>query len=123
MPVKHYKDCDCIKCQPSGATKLIPKQPRKEIQMCDCGETPLKEMCDDLRVEIKKAADKAHALLSHSDCDAENVYPGQRAEMKANIMLTYRHLEDARMRVGKILQAADNGVSILDKPLVGTSIG
>ncbi len=35
--------------------------------------------------------------------------------MKANIMLTYRHLEDARMRIGKILQAADDGVSILDK--------
>lgn len=84
--------------------------------MADCKETPLKEMCDSLRKEIKQTADKVHSLLSHSDCEAENVYPGQRAEMKANIMLTYRHLEDARMRVGKILQAADDGVSILDKP-------
>ncbi len=36
-------------------------------------------------------------------------------EMTAKIMLAYRHLEDARMRVGKILQAAGDGVSILDK--------
>ena len=82
--------------------------------MCD-SETPLKEMCDEIRVEIKQIGDKVHALLTHSDCEAENEYIGQRAEMKANIMLTYRHLEDARMRVGKILQAAGDGVSILDK--------
>ena len=36
-------------------------------------------------------------------------------ELQANIELIKRHLEDARMRVGKILQAADDGVSILDK--------
>ena len=78
-------------------------------------ETSLKEICDKLRMGIKDTGDLAHDLLSHSDCDAENEYPGQRAEMKANIMLAYRHLEDARMRVGKILQAAGDGVSILDK--------
>jgi len=87
-----------------------------ERDLCDCDqrETPLKEVCTELRVEIKQIGDKVHSLLSHSDCDAENEYFGQRAEMKANIMLTYRHLEDARMRVGKILQVADDGVSILD---------
>lgn len=84
--------------------------------MTDCGETPLKEMCDGLRVEIKQTADKVHALLSHSEFNTIEEYPGQGSEMKANIMLTYRHLEDARMRVGKILQAAGDGVSILDKP-------
>jgi len=26
-----------------------------------------------------------------------------------------RHIEDARMRIGKVLQYADDGVSILDK--------
>lgn len=84
-------------------------------------ETPLKEICDCLRKEIKQTADKVHALLSHSEFDTiEEEYPGQGSEMKANIILTYRHLEDARMRVGKILQAADDGVSILDKlPSVG----
>lgn len=83
--------------------------------MGENSETPLKEICDDLRVEIKQTADKVHALLSHSEFDEIEAYPGQVSEMKANIMLTYRHLEDARMRVGKILQAAVDGVSILDK--------
>ena len=39
----------------------------------------------------------------------------QESEMKANIMLAYRHLEDARMRIGKVTQAYERGISIYDK--------
>ncbi len=35
-------------------------------------------------------------------------------------MLTYRHLEDASMRLGKILQHLDGGVSVYDK---ATTVG
>jgi hypothetical protein len=35
-----------------------------------------------------------------------------RGEMIANVMLAYRHLEDARMRLGKVIQAYEGGVSI-----------
>lgn len=38
-----------------------------------------------------------------------------KGEMIANIMLAYRHLEDARMRLGKVIQAYEGGVSIYDK--------
>jgi hypothetical protein len=37
------------------------------------------------------------------------------AEALANIMLAYRHLEDASMRLGKVIQALDGGVSVYDK--------
>jgi hypothetical protein len=37
------------------------------------------------------------------------------AEAIANVMLAYRHLEDASMRLGKVLQALDGGVSVYDK--------
>lgn len=40
---------------------------------------------------------------------------GLRAEGFANTMLAVRHLEDARMRLGKVLQAAQGGESIFDK--------
>lgn len=43
-----------------------------------------------------------------------------RSEVIANIVLTYRHLEDASMRLGKVLQAFDGGVSVYDKE---TTIG
>lgn len=36
-------------------------------------------------------------------------------EFNANITLAFRHLEDARMRLGKAIQALDGGVSIYDK--------
>lgn len=38
-----------------------------------------------------------------------------REEVVANLMLCYRHLEDASMRLGKVLQARDGGVSVYDK--------
>ena len=75
----------------------------------------MKQTCNGLREEMKNLGNTVIALMEHPATKAENEYPNQRAEMKANIMLTYRHLEDARMRVGKILQAASDGVSILDK--------
>ena len=39
----------------------------------------------------------------------------QLGEVKAQIMLGVRHLEDARMRFGKVLQYLGDGVSIYDK--------
>jgi hypothetical protein len=47
------------------------------------------------------------------DHPASNV--SDPSEVRANIMLAYRHLEDARMRLGKVIQAADGGVSVYDK--------
>lgn len=36
-------------------------------------------------------------------------------EARANLTLAFRHLEDARMRLGKSIQALDGGVSCYDK--------
>lgn len=40
---------------------------------------------------------------------------GMNGEAAANVMLTYRHLEDASMRLGKVIQALDGGTSVYDK--------
>ena len=39
----------------------------------------------------------------------------KKGETIANIMLAFRHIEDARMRLGKVLQVIDDGVSVYDK--------
>lgn len=44
------------------------------------------------------------------ECSSE-----EQTEARANIVIAYRHLEDARMRFGKAIQATDGGVSIYDK--------
>jgi hypothetical protein len=61
-------------------------------------------------VVIKTVA--ADVLALKSVCD--------NGEAIANVMLAYRHLEDASMRLGKAIQALDGGVSVYDgKTTVG----
>jgi len=62
-------------------------------------------------LEIEKAlrAMKDHPAIKHPD-----TYPGQRGEMIAQSMLAVRHIEDARMRLGKVLQYGRDGISIYD---------
>jgi D-Tyr-tRNAtyr deacylase len=62
---------------------------------------------NDLRGAIKDTAADLLAL-KHGMAGAE-------AEAVANVMLAYRHLEDASMRLGKVIQALDGGVSVYDK--------
>lgn len=71
----------------------------------------MKEQLDKLRKEILMISQnlKQYKEIYKNDTHSD---PG---EVKANFMLAYRHLEDARMRIGKIIQASDGGVSVYDK--------
>ena len=40
---------------------------------------------------------------------------GDKAEMLGQITLAFRHLEDARMRIGKTVQYHDGGKSVYEK--------
>jgi hypothetical protein len=78
-------------------------------------EPKFNDECDRLRATIKQIGMDTHALMGHSVFGEPQAWIGQHGETKANIMLAYRHLEDARMRLGKVLQAHDGGVSCDDK--------
>ncbi len=75
-------------------------------------EPDIKQMCNDYRGLIKDTGDGVRLLFEHPAFSEKSKNHG---EMKANIMLAYRHLEDARMRLGKVIQAYDGGVSCYDK--------
>lgn len=67
----------------------------------------LRATIETLKADTQKL--KKHAILkSVSD-------PQQMSEIIANIQLAYRHLEDARMRIGKVIQAYDGGKSVYPK--------
>ena len=68
-----------------------------------------KENCSSIRDTIEAIKVSILTLKVHYVFEKEENYVGQHSEMKANIMLAYRHLEDARMRVGKILQGIQQG--------------
>lgn len=64
-----------------------------------------------LRQEIKDLCPAVYDLRHPESQD----HPERLSEMSSNIILAYRHLEDAAMRLGKAIQAADGGVSVYDK--------
>lgn len=61
--------------------------------------------------EVKCYIEQARETTPTSD----DSFSQNHSEMVANAELSYRHLEDAAMRIGKVLQAHQGGVSILDK--------
>lgn len=69
----------------------------------------------ELRGSILTLEHQARDLMEHPVFHEEQSRVGQHGEMKANIMLAVRHLEDARMRLGKVIQHAEDGVSIYDR--------
>ena len=77
-------------------------------------EAAFNERCYQLREQLKELTSKVRGLKAHSSCFEAGLLPkgGDRGEMIANIMLAYRHLEDAAMRLGKAVQAYDGGISV-----------
>lgn len=69
--------------------------------------------CEEFRRQLKKVADD---LWRHIEW--EKRARADRGEVIANLMLTYRHLEDASMRLGKAIQHIDGGISVYDRAQV-----
>lgn len=82
-------------------------------------------LLDAFRQDTKEFAAQIKQLMTHpcfTDGSLSNLPDAQtqQSEMKANIMLAYRHMEDVTMRLGKVVQAVQGGVSIYDKLGIGT---
>jgi hypothetical protein len=79
--------------------------------------TRLIDRANGLRAEIKAVAADVLRMKSDDLIDRPDalIPPTHRQEAIANAMLAYRHLEDASMRLGKVIQALDGGVSVYDK--------
>jgi hypothetical protein len=71
--------------------------------------------CKDQRTAIKAIAESVKQMHQAPVFKIQELYPGQHDEIHANITLTYRHLEDAAMRLGKAIQAYDHGISVYDR--------
>lgn len=73
-------------------------------------------IANSLRVSIKNvAAGTKRTLVAMRRSDNVFKEPIDIGEVLANLTLAYRHLEDASQRLGKVIQAADGGVSVYDK--------
>lgn len=76
-------------------------------------------MSDILRMQINgfrgEIGDLATQVVAMKRADTGLIPGDDKGEYIANITLAFRHLEDARMRLGKAIQALDGGISIYDK--------
>jgi len=88
-------------CQAQSDRGYVREGPPTYTPAPDHGD--IKETCFDCRKQIEIVKMTVQTLRD----DRERV-PG---EIGANITLAYRHLEDARMRLGKAVQALDGGAS------------
>jgi len=58
----------------------------------------------ELRVKIEKIK---QVILAFKKISLECDYYADKGEVLANITLAYRHMEDAKMRLGKVIQYSD----------------
>lgn len=80
-------------------------------------QTTLPVAMEGLRSALKPHGAYLLELKKHlTNPETGSIAGEDRAEEIANIMLAYRHLEDCIMRLGKVIQAYDGGVSVYDKP-------
>ena len=87
---------------------LTQDQGQTQPSVDTAGQTPnFKESCFQVRDALEPLKREVLILKTHWCFVADENFTGQHGEMKANIMLAYRHLEDARMRMGKAIQAYD----------------
>lgn len=86
----------------------------EEIAKLPSSKSGLRPLIEDLRSDAGNLAKQVEALKESGPVQGIAEIK-DRGEAIANVMLAYRHLEDARMRLGKVIQAADGGVSILDR--------
>jgi hypothetical protein len=76
-------------------------------------KTTLEEQLEGMRADLKYYEEGARALRDRLPADLD---PALRGEAIAQSMLAARHLEDARMRLGKVLQyGVQGGVSKYDR--------
>ena len=68
-----------------------------------------------LNAEIVQMFDAKRASESEGPLLGVNIPHDSRTNQLANLTLAFRHLEDARMRLGKVMQACQGGISKYDR--------
>jgi len=68
----------------------------------------------DLRLLVENVKNEVLGLKQDIQCDKNDSSNCDKGEAIANATLAFRHLEDAKMRLGKVIQAYE-GQSVYDK--------
>lgn len=88
-------------------------------ELCSPTEPSFEGKVHTLRKKLKELGADLMDLKAEKR-DAEVVTLENKGEIMANLTLAYRHVEDSAMRLGKVLQHGNGGVSVYDKNVVGS---
>jgi hypothetical protein len=124
-PIHDYeeKESNLLEASVELLREMVTTPPEQQEQTEEEIMTPVnfKEGCFGMRSDIELIKAKCKNWLGHPEIIGKPEDFGElanykklegMAEAQQNIMLAYRHLEDARMRLGKAVQAYDGGKSI-----------
>lgn len=75
----------------------------------------LQELCTRMRGDLLEIEKQARTIKGRPEMQGPESFRGQHGEMIAQSLLAVRHIEDARMRLGKVIQYSRDGVSIYDQ--------
>ena len=78
----------------------------------------LTDECNSQRAACKVIEKELRALkdkIANDRRGQEDSFPGQTSEILGQVTLAFRAIEDARMRIGKVIQYSGDGVSCFDK--------
>ena len=88
------------------------------------GDADIEARCKTLRANIEELKRVTVELLHVNSeefkkkdylLDGPNLPGTRNSNIMANVACAFHHLEDARMRLGKVMQACQGGRSILDE--------
>jgi len=85
-------------------------------------EEQIKDKARRLRTGLLDIEEQVRDMMGHSFYKDGEDFLRQHSEMRASTMLAVRHIEDARMRLGKVLQYERDGVAIFDRPKIQEAI-
>jgi hypothetical protein len=89
-------------------------EPAAQAEPDDPRELEVYTAANNLRRRLKAIGADAKELRTKA-LTAKMALVSDRAEAIANATIGYRHIEDASMRIGKMLQAIDGGISVYDR--------
>lgn len=75
----------------------------------------LHTLCHQFREQIQNAEKGLRRMKQEEVTRWVETFPGQVGEMQAQVTLAFRALEEARMRLGKVVQYSMEGKSIYDQ--------
>lgn len=85
-----------------------------EAQAQQMAPHPLVVDAGTLRTDVQNVADKVSQFKKRINETSPMLDGEDKGEQMANVTLAYRHLEDAKMRLGKVIQYVE-GRSCYDK--------